>query len=184
MGAQAEEFGQGRVLALDVGELRCGLALSDVARKHASPLAVLPTADLLRVQPSGGGGRLREIVAEWEVAGIVVGLPLESDGSEGSQARHVRALGGKIVAGLGLGLDVGAGLGSGAGSRAIPSAPALSLVWYDERKSSVQAKAAGHEVGLSERAMRGHTDSRAAAVFLQRWLDETKGDLNGAHEIN
>jgi putative Holliday junction resolvase len=135
----------GRTLAIDIGDVRCGLALSNVEGTTARPLDVLSTKELL-----ADNRALRTLVADYEVATIVVGLPLTLEGTEGPQARHVRALADKILTGL----------------------DALPLVFFDERYSSVVAKEQGRASGLSERDMRGATDSRAAAVFLQTYLDK------------
>jgi putative Holliday junction resolvase len=145
-----------RVLALDLGEQRCGLALSDAARRHASPLTTLATSQL-----RADNSALKRLIADFSIERLLVGLPLAADGSEGSQARHLRALAEKLLAGVDVLLPKG-------------------ILWRDERYSSVVARKLGHTAGLDERAMRkdrsgaGGIDSRAAAVLLQDWLDETR----------
>ncbi|MCL2324038.1 MAG: Holliday junction resolvase RuvX [Actinomycetia bacterium] len=138
----------GRLMALDVGDTRCGVALSDPRAAVATPLSIEDTATLLR-----DGSRLRALIEDYEVAGLVVGLPLTLAGEEGPQARHVRALCAKIIAAAG---DVAA---------------ALPLDFVDERYSTVQASSALHEAGLTDRDARGRLDAAAAALFLQGYLD-------------
>jgi len=133
-----------RILALDIGEARTGLALSDVKRQQATPLQVLSTTQLC-----SNNKELKVLIEDYEVGALVVGLPLLADESEGQQARRTRSLATKMLAGL----------------------DALPIVFFDERQSSSRAKDSGHSMGLSERDMRGKLDSHAAAAFLQTYLD-------------
>ena len=133
-----------RILALDIGEARTGLALSDAARQHASPFKVFDT-----VQICADNKELRTLIDDYEVGVLLVGLPLLADGSEGSQVRRTRSLAAKMLAGL----------------------DTLNIVFFDERKSSHQAKSSGHSLGLTEKDMRGKLDAHAAAAFLQAYLD-------------
>ena len=137
-----------RVLALDVGDVRTGVALSDTARMNASPLAVLSTRELC-----ANNAALLRLLDEYEVGCVVVGFPFEADGSHGSQARHVQATAGKLLAGLDA------------------LRPEMRVVFADERFSSIRARERGQALGLNERDMRGQLDSRAAAQFLQDYLD-------------
>ena len=140
-------------MALDVGEVRTGLALSDVTRTQATPLSVLDTRELCR-----NNKPLLDLITDYEVTQLVVGLPLSLDGSPGSQARRVQSLTKQLL----FGLD------------ALPHPP--KVVRCDERHSSVRATERGHALGLSERAMRGRLDSHAAAEFLQDFLDDWGND--------
>lgn len=70
-----------RVLGVDIGEKRVGIAVSDPERRIATPVAVVDATD---------SGAVRSVVEEWDASLIVVGLPLSMDGSEGAQARRVR----------------------------------------------------------------------------------------------
>ena len=141
----------GRILALDVGDARTGLALSDVAGMQASPLTVLDTKALRH-----DNAQLLNLVTDYEVDYVVVGLPLQADGSEGPQARRVRSLTMQLLRGL----------------DALTLSP--KVVFFDERHSSAQAKEQGHALGLSERDMRGTLDAHAAAQFLQAYLDNSE----------
>jgi len=149
---------QGRVLALDVGETRTGVAVSSADRRHASPLSVLDTKGLLAI-----GKELSGLIADYEIDTLVIGLPLLADGSEGQQARRTRSLSSKMLEAITGCTDMDA-LRQG-----------LEVVYFDERQSSSEAKRAGHSMGMSERDMRGKLDGQAAAVILARYLDTMNG---------
>ena len=140
-----------RIMALDIGEVRTGIALSDADKKHASAWKVLDTGELCR-----DGRALRDLITDYEVDSLLVGLPLLEDGSEGSQARRTRSLAAKMF-------DALSKLGA---------VDALHILFYDERESSSRAKKHGRALDLSEKEMRGKLDSHAAASFLQNYLDE------------
>ena len=140
-----------RIMALDIGEVRTGIALSDTGRNHASALQVLDTKVLCKE-----GKVLNGLIADYEVDTLLIGLPLLEDGSEGSQARRTRSLADKMLGAL-----------SKAGN-----VDALHILFYDERKSSKQAKEYAWALDLNEREMRGKLDSHAAANFLQNYLDK------------
>ncbi len=70
-----------RVMGLDIGERRIGVAVSDPAGRVATPLTVVAASDRRM---------LASIVEEYDVEAIVVGIPLAMDGSEGAQAARVR----------------------------------------------------------------------------------------------
>lgn len=132
-----------RVLALDIGEVRVGVAVSDPAGRVASPVCVLPAAEVLAHAVT-----FRRVLEDWEPELLVCGLPRTLAGEEGPQAERIRAQAEKIAAACGLPLE-----------------------FADERLSSAEAKRILKEQGLSERAMRGKVDSVAAGLFLQSWLD-------------
>lgn len=132
-----------RTIALDIGEKRIGIAVSDPAGRVATPVTVLDTATVL-----GDGRALRRLVDDYEAERAVVGLPLSLDGTEGPQARRTRTLAGRMA----------------------PWLPA-EVVFVDERLSSAEAKRRMAETGASERDMRGSVDMVAAAVLLQGYLD-------------
>lgn len=146
--SKGDKSKNGRILALDIGEVRTGVALSCANGQHASPFQVLDTKQLC-----SNNKELHTIVADYEVDTVVVGLPLQDGGSEGSQARRTRNLAQKMLTGM----DV------------------LNIIFFDERQSSKIAKSAGHSMGLSEKDMRGKLDSHAAAAFLQSYLDTIEG---------
>lgn len=143
-----------RIAALDIGDKRVGVALSDASKRLAMPHDVLDTRTLL-----ADGSVLKTLIDEYEVEHIVVGLPLSLDGKEGPQARHVRALALKILRACGYLEEENAELVS------------QRVTFYDERLSSVEAKAVLAQEDLTERSMRGKVDKIAASLFLQSYLD-------------
>lgn len=132
-----------RVMALDIGEVRCGIAISDPALRVASPVCVLPTAEVV-----GNAASFRRVVQDWEPDLLVSGLPLTLSGEEGPQAARIKEQ-----------------------ANAIARTLALPLEFCDERLSSTEAKRALREAGMNEKSMRGKVDSVAASIFLQSWLD-------------
>ena len=136
----------GRILAVDHGERRIGVAISDPTRLIAQPL---PTIVRRR------GRRppfvvIQELIREWEVERVVVGLPLESSGREGTQAEQAR--------------DFGEGLARRAG---------VPVEYWDERLTSVRAR---REIGAmdlarSSRREKERVDAMAATLILQSYLD-------------
>lgn len=132
-----------RVLALDIGGRRVGLAVSDVAGKMASPFVVLSTDEV--IPPSRS---FRNLVDDWEVEQLVFGLPYSLSSQEGSQAKLIRRQ-----------------------AYALSEALKLPCDFIDERLSSQEAKRILREEGLSEKEMRGKLDMIAASLFLQTWLD-------------
>ena len=149
--ARAARPPAGRLLAIDIGDVRCGLAVSDPAQRVATPLGVFETAGLLRT-----ASPLSALIEDYEVGALVIGLPLTLAGKEGPQARHVRALTKKLLAAAG------------------PAAQILARFFVDERYSSTHASGALHEAGLSARKQRGKLDALAATLILQGFLDEQR----------
>lgn len=132
-----------RIMALDIGEKRIGVAVSDPGERVASPIAVLPANEVAQKAPS-----FRRLLEDWEPELLLCGLPRTLSGEEGPQAKRVRAFAEQVSRTTGLPLE-----------------------FSDERLSSQEAKRSLREKGLSERDMRGKVDMIAASVFLQAWLD-------------
>lgn len=132
-----------RILALDIGKARCGIAVSDPGERVATPLCVLP---LFEVEANAAS--FRRVCDDWEPEVLLVGLPLSLSGGRGPQARSVQAVAERIAHTLGIPLE-----------------------YSDERLSSAEAKRSLREKGFSEKEMRGKVDMIAAAIFLQSWLD-------------
>ena len=134
-----------RILSLDIGDVRIGIAVSDPTRTIATPLEVLTRV--------GWGPDTRHIKAlcdRYETTQILSGLPLNMDGSEGFQARKVR--------------DFCAQL----------EKAGLEVTFQDERLTTVTAEEALLEGNLSRQERRKTVDKVAAAVILQQWLDQHK----------
>lgn len=132
-----------RVLALDIGEVRVGVAVSDPDARVSSPVCVLPAAEVLAHAVT-----FRRVLEDWEPELLVCGLPRTLAGENGPQADRIREQAQRIAKSCGLPLE-----------------------FADERLSSAEAKRILREQGLSERAMRGKVDMVAASLFLQSWLD-------------
>ncbi len=132
-----------RILALDIGQARVGIAVSDPGERVASPVCVLPASEVL-----GNAKPFRRVLEDWEPELLLCGLPYTMAGAEGPQAVRIRAVAQKISAACGLPCE-----------------------FTDERLSSREAKRSLREKGLSEREMRGKIDMIAASLFLQAWLD-------------
>ena len=132
-----------RAVALDIGEVRCGIAASDATGTVASPVKVLPAPEVV-----SGARSFRRILEDYEPEVLVCGLPMTLAGEQGPQAERIRAVAGQVSAACGLPLE-----------------------FADERLSSAEAKRILRSQGLSERDMRGKVDMVAASLFLQAWLD-------------
>lgn len=139
----------GRVLALDLGRRRIGVAVCDPDRVMASPYAT--------VERSGEPGRdhdaVAELVAEIDAAAVVVGLPVSLSGESGPAAADVEA----EVAALRERLQV-------------------PVETQDERLTTVSAAKRMTAAGVAAKKQRrgGKIDQEAAAVILQSWLDSRR----------
>lgn len=130
-------------MALDIGQVRVGVAVCDPAEKVATPLVVLPTSDVI-----GNAPAFRRLLEDWEPELFVCGLPYTMGRQEGPQAKSIKTMAEKIT-----------------------DATGIPHVFADERLSSKEAKRSLREKGLGEREMRGKVDMIAASLFLQAWLD-------------
>jgi putative holliday junction resolvase len=142
----------GRVLALDVGTRRLGVAVSDPTGTVASPLATIP-----RRTPAEDAATLATLAATHGATTVVAGLPVSLSGQEGPAARAVRAY-----------LD-----------ELRPLLPGLVFELTDERLSTVAAERALVGGGVRRRDRRGVVDQVAASVFLQTWLDGRRAGEGG-----
>ncbi len=143
-----------RILALDYGERRIGMAISDATGTIARPLEML-----LVSSPAEIVGPLRKIIAEESVERIVIGLPLNMDGSEGTSAHAARALGALLGRELGLPVEL-----------------------QDERLTTVRAERAMLEADMSRAKRAKRRDTMAAQFILQTYLERTRsrqGDSAG-----
>jgi putative holliday junction resolvase len=133
-----------RVLALDLGSKRVGVAISDSSGTIASPLVVLQRSGRTATDHE----RIRDLIAEEEAVLLVVGLPMSMDGSLGKAAqaalREVEAL--ATVVGV-------------------------PVETFDERLTTVTGDRILKERGMNAEKRRKVIDKVAAAVILQSWLD-------------
>ena len=135
-----------RLLGVDLGEKTIGLALSDVGRSIATPLETIR-----RTKFTPDAKRIRLLASRFEVGGIVVGLPLNMDGSEGPRAQATRAFVRNLKRLLGL-----------------------PVVFWDERLSTAAVTRTLLDADAS-RARRGEVvDKMAAAYILQGALDRLR----------
>ncbi len=133
-------------LALDIGEVRVGIAVSDASGSVAMPVKVLPAQEVLSCART-----FRLLIEDYEPDVLVCGLPQTLAGEEGPQAACIRAA-----------------------AERISRVTNLPVAFTDERLSSREAKRILREQGLTERSMRGKVDMVAASLFLQTWLDEQR----------
>lgn len=136
------EFGQ-RLLGLDVGAKTIGIALSDVGRVIATPTTIIR-----RTKFRDDVAQLKALVAEHEVGGLIIGLPINMDGSEGPRCQSVRQFAANVLEVI----DIPAAL-------------------WDERLSTVAAERALLEADMSRKRRAEVIDKMAAAVILQGALD-------------
>lgn len=138
----------GRILSLDVGERRIGIAISDETQTLARSLTVLH-----RHSKAHDFAALVRLVREQAVMAIVIGLPLSLDGTEGQQARYIRRYAAALAEALGAqGLQ-------------------MPMIFHDESLSTITATEVMIASGRKRRARRRHIDAVAAAVILQDYLD-------------
>jgi len=130
-----------RILALDLGERRIGIALSDPLGWLATPLTVLGCSNRKAELAA-----IEELVHKHQVEQVVVGYPRSLNGTVGPQAQRVDRYAAQLRARL----------------------PVPVILW-DERLSTSQAERLIHETG--KRVQRGRIDAVAAAVILQSYLD-------------
>ncbi len=142
----------GRWVGVDYGTRRIGLALGDPTGSIASPAGVLSATGI----PGEDARAVRRWVIEHEGDGIVVGLPLNMDGTESVQSGVTRAFATELR-----------GLGT------------LPVELWDERLSSYQADLHLSEAGLTRSRRRRHRDALAAQVVLQSFLDARRDRADG-----
>ena len=132
----------GRILALDVGDRRIGIALSDETQLIATPHSVYT-----RVGWGPDVKHIQKLYNDHEAVLIVCGLPRNMDGSVGFQAEKVQSFAEQLIK------------------------AGLPVVFQDERLSTVSAHQALIEGGMRREERKGTVDKVAAAVILQQYLD-------------
>jgi len=147
MHSTADIPASGRLLSIDWGEVRIGLALSDESQFLATPLETLTRRAGKRFPMP----RFLELVASHAPVGLVVGLPLTGEGEEGESSAAAREL-----------------------AASVARRTALPLVLWDERMSTARALGLIREQGGSTRGRKEEVDALAAAVLLQHFLDSRR----------
>jgi len=132
-----------RILALDLGEKTIGLALSDVTRTVASPMQTLAKKKF-----TVNAAELVALAAEHDVGGIVIGLPINMDGSEGPRAQSARQFAANLS-----------------------EKTALPIALWDERLSTAAVTRTLIEADASRARRAQLVDKLAAAYILQGALD-------------
>jgi putative Holliday junction resolvase len=130
-----------RILAVDHGVKRCGLALSDSAERLAVALPTLEGAD---------AASIAAVAREHEAELVVVGLPLNMDGSEGPAARRSRAFADEL------------------------RREALEVALWDERLTTAEGNARLRQAGLNRKERARREDAAAAIVILESFLEARK----------
>ena len=138
----------GRILGLDWGEVRIGLALCDPTQTLASPLETLTRRRGKRFPMI----RLAELTIAHAAVGVVVGLPLTPEGDEGPAAEEARTLAG-----------------------AVAERTSLPVELWDERLTTARALRLVREQDGSTRGRKADVDALAAALLLQGFLDARRG---------
>ena len=133
-----------RIIALDLGSVRTGVAVSDPTRTIATPMKIL-VGD---ANDAGFAERIRDLVAAHDVERVIVGIPRSLNGKLGPMAHWAEGIRRHLTTELSVPVDV-----------------------WDERFSSDEAARRMRNSGTSSRNVRGQLDSAAAAVILQEYLE-------------
>ena len=136
-----------RFAALDIGDVRIGIAVCDVLETAAFPVATLRRVGSLKRDVEA----LAAIIAEQEADAVVIGLPLSLDGDIGPQAVKVQGF-----------------------ARALERAVSLPQVFWDESLSSVEADQVMIARGVSRMKRREQIDQVAAALILESYLEHRR----------
>lgn len=134
---------KGRLLGVDFGTVRVGLAVSDADRIIASPLETLNRRDA-----KADAEHFNRLIRAEQIVGLVVGLPLHTGGEEGIKAKEARAFG-----------------------QWLGEATGLPVEFWDERCTTAAAEDSLREAGLSHRKRKDRRDRVAAQIILQSYLD-------------
>lgn len=136
----------GKLMGLDLGTKTIGVAISDSLRMSASPVETIKRAKF-----TADAARLVELIEKNNVTGIVIGLPLNMDGSEGPRAQSARAFG-----------------------RNLKQKTDLPIVFWDERMSTMAVTRTMLEADLSRARQAEVVDKLAASYILQGVLERLR----------
>lgn len=134
---------EGRVLAVDPGSVKIGIAVSDPMRVIATPLTVVK-----HISMETDCQVISQLCREQQVSLVIIGQALGSDGELNRQSRHAQKLADTLMT-------------------IIP----IPVVMYDESGSTQEAKMTKVKMGVKRKKRTGHLDAHAAAVILQTYLD-------------
>ncbi len=136
----------GRLLALDPGTVRIGVAVSDELRLIASPLPRIDRTSWKKLLNA-----VTKLIGDYDAAALVIGLPLESDGSESPMSAEARKMANKFSLSL-----------------------QIPVFLQDERVTSYEAKARLWEKGVGLKETRDLVDSEAATIILSDFISRLK----------
>jgi putative holliday junction resolvase len=134
---------KGRIIALDLGTKRIGVAVSDELQFTVRPLKTIERTGwkkLLR--------QIKELLAEFDAVTLVLGLPLNTDGSESEMSQEARRLAGNFS----LSLEI-------------------PVILQDERVTTYEAKGRLWQQGISGKELKKRVDSEAAAIILRDFIE-------------
>ena len=133
----------GRLLAIDYGEKRLGLAVSDPNQIISKPLKTIILSDSQYIY-----NELEKIISDYEIQKLIIGLPLGMDGKNTQQTSKVEAF-----------------------KEDLQNKISIPVILFDERLSSVSAKKSLISQGIKTGHNKSKIDQTAAAIFLQHFLD-------------
>lgn len=136
----------GRVMALDLGEKRIGIAISDPTRVIAAPHTVLS-----RRSRADDFAHFARLISEFDVTQLVLGLPITLGGDEGQRAAWVRDYAAELAAHI-----------------------TVPITFQDESLTTIEATAALHAQGRRGKKVKERVDAVAAALILQAYLDSLR----------
>ncbi len=145
-----------RVLGIDIGSKKIGIAISNQEMTLATPLTVVHRSS----QKSEDHKTIMSIAHEWEVELLVVGIPLSLDGSLGVAAENVLQEIEHLERNTGIPVDT-----------------------FDERFTTISAKQVLHDQGVSEKEQKNIIDQVAASIILQAWLDHKMSASSSIKEV-
>jgi putative Holliday junction resolvase len=137
-----------RIMGLDIGEVRIGVAVSDATQTIAQSFGYIKTSNFEKDLAA-----LKKIIEDNEVSLIIVGLPYNMDGSAGKQVDFV--------------IDI---------AKKIEKSTGIKVKTYDERLTSKLAESILIKSDISRKKRKGKIDSLAATLILQGYLDSKKGN--------
>jgi putative Holliday junction resolvase len=143
-----------RLLGVDLGTKTIGLALSDVERRIATPLETIK-----RVKFTPDVERMKALIERYEVGGLVFGLPLNMDGTEGPRSQATRAF-----------------------VRNLKPLVPLPILFWDERMSTMVVTRTLLDADASRAKRADAVDKMAAAYILQGALDRIAADAEAAED--
>lgn len=136
-----------RILGIDYGDVRVGLALSDPTGFIASGIGTLKISGM-----NNAVSQISEVIAAHNVETVVLGLPLNMNGSEGPSANKIRVFADKLLA----------------------SCPNITINFLDERRTSMLAAEYMTQTGTYGKKRKESVDTLSAQIILQTYLDRLK----------